>query len=114
MTLEIRPTAGPSREYHFPKFTRHVMPNGLKIIVAPTRKLPVVTLLAVVDAGAITDLSGFEGLAQITAKALRRRTESKFWKASSDSDHHSKPVPTGTAQLSALRFSRSIWQKAFR
>jgi len=77
MTIAIRPTAGPSREYHFPEFTRHVMPNGLKVLVAPTRKLPVVTLLAVVDAGAITDPSGFEGLAQITAEALREGTEKK-------------------------------------
>lgn len=77
MTVAIRPTAGPSREYHFPEFSRHVMPNGLNVIVAPTYKLPVVTLLAVVDAGAIADPSGFEGLAQITAEALREGTEGK-------------------------------------
>ena len=77
MTLAIRPAPGPSREYHFPEFTRHVMPNGLRVIVAATHKLPVVTLLAVVDAGAITDPSGFEGLAQITAEALREGTEKK-------------------------------------
>jgi zinc protease len=77
MTAATRPPAGPPREYHFPEFIRHVMPNGLKVIVAPTHKLPVVTLLAIVDAGAITDPSGFEGLAQITAEALREGTEKK-------------------------------------
>lgn len=77
MKLAIRPTPGPSREYHFPEFSRHVMANGLKVIVAPVDKLPVVTLVAVVDAGAISDPSGFEGLAQITAEALREGTDKK-------------------------------------
>lgn len=77
MTLAIRPAPGPSREYHFPEFSRHVMANGLKVIVAPVHKLPVVTLVAVVDAGAIADPTGFEGLAQITAEALREGTEKK-------------------------------------
>lgn len=77
MTLAIRPAPGPPRQYHFPDFSRHVIANGLTVIVAPVHKLPVVTLVAVVDAGAISDPSGFEGLAQITAEALREGTELK-------------------------------------
>jgi zinc protease len=38
------------------------------------KKLPVVTVLAVVDAGAIADPRGKEGLAQLTAEALREGT----------------------------------------
>lgn len=74
MTVSIRPAPGPSRTYQFPRFERTVLPNGLRIIVAPVRKLPVVTVLAVIDAGATSDPPEREGLAQLTAEALREGT----------------------------------------
>lgn len=46
----------------------------MKVIVAPVPKLPVVTVLAVVDATASADPEGKEGLAEITAQALRDGT----------------------------------------
>ena len=46
----------------------------MQIIVAPVRKLPVVTVLAVIDATAIADPAGKEGVAEITAQALRDGT----------------------------------------
>ena len=75
MTVSIRPQPGPLREYRFPSFERHSLANGVRIIVAPVRKLPVVTVLAVVDAGASMDPHGQEGLAQLTAEALREGTK---------------------------------------
>lgn len=77
MTVAIRPAPGPAREYHFPEFTRHTLKNGIRVIVAPIRKLPVVTVLAVVDAGAGLDMAGYEGLAQLTAEALREGNEKR-------------------------------------
>ncbi len=74
MTTSARPKPGPSREYHFPPFERNVLPNGLRVIVAPVRKLPIVTVLAVIDAGAVYDPAGQEGLAQLTAQSLREGT----------------------------------------
>src|SRR5688572_1955809 len=71
MTVLTRPAPGPSRTYQFPRFERTALPNGLRLIVAPVRKLPVVTVLAVIDAGATSDPPGLEGLAQLTAEALR-------------------------------------------
>lgn len=50
------------------------MPNGMRVIIAPVRKLPVVTVLAVVNAGASADAKGREGLAQLTAETLREGT----------------------------------------
>lgn len=73
----IRPTAGPPREYHFPKFERLTLSNELRIVVAPARKLPIVTILAVVDAPAIKELPGEEGLAELTAVSLREGTKSR-------------------------------------
>ncbi|MFN2601288.1 MAG: M16 family metallopeptidase [Gemmatimonadaceae bacterium] len=75
MTVVSRPLPTQAREYHFPEFSRHTLDNGLKVIVAPVRKLPVVTVLAVIDAGANRDSNGIEGLAQLTAELLREGTE---------------------------------------
>jgi zinc protease len=46
----------------------------MRLIIAPVPKLPVVTVLAVIDATAIADPAGKEGVAEITAQALRDGT----------------------------------------
>ena len=74
MTVALRPSPTQPREYHFPRFSRHTMSNGIRVIVSPVRKLPVVTVLAVVDGGASADPTGKEGLAQLTAEMLREGT----------------------------------------
>jgi zinc protease len=65
-----RPVPGPAREYHFPRFERSSLTNKLRVIVAPIHRLPIVTVLAVVDAGALWDSKGHEGIAPLTAKLL--------------------------------------------
>ncbi|HET9426177.1 MAG TPA: pitrilysin family protein [Gemmatimonadaceae bacterium] len=65
-----RPVPGPAREYHFPHFERAELPNGLRIVVAPITRLPIATVLAVVDAGALWDEKRREGTAPLTAKLL--------------------------------------------
>lgn len=74
MTVALRPPPGLSRDYQFPKFFRHSLANGLQLIVAPVRKLPVVSVMVVVDATALDDPLGKEGTAQLTAEALREGT----------------------------------------
>src|SRR5579862_9178761 len=69
-----RPTPGPVREYHFPRVERLALANGLAIIVAPLPRLPIATVLAVVDGGASWDRPGREGLAQLVAKLLLEGT----------------------------------------
>ncbi len=73
-TASPRPAAGKPREYRFPDFETRILPNGLRIIVAPVRAYPVVTVLAVVEAGATRDPDGLHGLAQITTRALEEGT----------------------------------------
>ena len=70
-----KPTPGPSRAYRFPAFERSTLDNGLSIVVAPIRKLPVVTALALVDAGAAADAPNEAGVALLTARALAEGTE---------------------------------------
>ena len=69
------PEPGPPREYHFPRFERRHLENGVELIVAPVAKLPVVTVAILVDAGAVCDPSGREGTAQLVAKLLLEGTE---------------------------------------
>ena len=70
MTSVMRPRTGISRPYAFPATTRFALGNGLRVVVAPMPRLPLVSVLAVVDAGAAGDRCGHEGLAMLTAMAL--------------------------------------------
>lgn len=70
-----RPEPGPRRQYHFPAFERRRFENGLELIVSPVRKLPLITVAAVFDAGAVCDPAGREGTAQLVAKLLLEGTE---------------------------------------
>ena len=74
-TAPARPLPGPSREYRFPAFERLTLPNGLSLVVAPVAKLPIVTTLALIDAGAVADPVAQEGVALITARALAEGTD---------------------------------------
>ncbi|MFL5614248.1 MAG: M16 family metallopeptidase [Gemmatimonadaceae bacterium] len=71
-----RPAAAPPRPYQFPRFERRVLPNGLRLIIAPIPKLPIVTIAALADAGAVCDPPNRAGLAQLTAKLLLEGTTS--------------------------------------
>ena len=71
-----RPAPGPPRAYHFPRFERRTLGNGLRLVVAPVHKLPVVSVLAVVDGGAVCDPEGQEGVALLTARLLGEGTVS--------------------------------------
>jgi len=70
-----RPTPGATRDYRFPAFERLTLENGLSIVVAPVAKLPLVTVAALIDAGAAADPRGKEGVAQLTAHVLAEGTE---------------------------------------
>ncbi len=65
-----RPEPATPREYHFPRFERRTLANGLRLVVAPVSKLPIVTVLAVVEAGATVEPAGKGGVAALTASLL--------------------------------------------
>ena len=72
--LQPRPSPAPPRPYHFPSFEHITLENGLGVIVAPVRSLPVVTVMLVNDASASAEPSGREGVANLTARALLEGT----------------------------------------
>jgi len=65
-----RPNPGPPREYHFPRFERRRLENGIELVVAPVTKLPLVTVAILSDAGSVCDPAGREGVAQLVAKLM--------------------------------------------
>ena len=77
MTPNLRPASGAPRPYEFPAVTRFTLDNGLRIVVAPMPRLPLVSVLAVIDAGASSDAAGHEGLAMLTASALAEGTAAR-------------------------------------
>lgn len=72
--VRTRPSPSAPRDYHFPLFERRALSNGLRLIVATVPKLPIVTVAAIFDAGAICDPDGREGLAELAAKLLLEGT----------------------------------------
>ena len=69
-----RPAPLPPRPYQFPRFERRRLANGMQLVVAPVRKLPVATAIALVDAGAVCGYKGREGIALLTAQLLLEGT----------------------------------------
>jgi predicted Zn-dependent peptidase len=62
------------RPYQFPAIERATLANGLQVMVVPMHRLPIVTVLALVDVGASADPRGQEGLAAMTARTLDEGT----------------------------------------
>lgn len=69
-----RPSPLPPRPYTFPEFERQRLANGMQLVVAPVRKLPIATVIALVDAGAVCDGRDREGIATLTCDLLLEGT----------------------------------------
>jgi len=74
MVTSLRPKPGPVRSYHFPDFVDQKLSNGVRLVTVPVAKLPVVTVLVIVDAGSTDDPPGKEGVAALTAGLLLEGT----------------------------------------
>jgi len=66
----LRPLPAAPRDYRFPPFERRTLDNGLRIVVAPVAKLPLVTVFALIEAGAATEPSAQAGVASLTVRLL--------------------------------------------
>ena len=74
MVTSIRPKTGPTHDYRFPRFRDVALSNGIRLITAPVAKLPLVTVLVLIDAGSANDALGKEGTAALTASGLLEGT----------------------------------------
>lgn len=74
MVTSLRPKSGPTRRYRFPEFHDEVLPSGIRLVTAPVAKLPLATVLIIVDAGSVSEPRGKEGIASLTAAGLLEGT----------------------------------------
>jgi predicted Zn-dependent peptidase len=74
MVASLRPKSGPTRQYHFPAFHDEVLPSGIRLVTAPATKLPLATVLVIIDAGSVSEPRGKEGVAALTAAGLLEGT----------------------------------------
>ena len=74
MVTSLRPKPGPLRSYRFPEFVDQRLPTGIRLVTVPVAKLPVVTVLVIIDAGSTDDPPGKEGVAALTAGLLLEGT----------------------------------------
>lgn len=72
-----RPVPSTPRDFEFPHFERSALPNGMKIIVAPSHRLPVVTAILVMDGGAMSEAVSTEGASDIVVRALLEGSRDK-------------------------------------
>jgi zinc protease len=69
-----RPEPSAPRPYHFPRFERYTLENGMVLLVAPMQKLPIVSVMLLTDAGAMSEGPAQDGAASLTARALLEGT----------------------------------------
>ncbi len=69
------PQSGQPRAFNFPKFERFTLANGLRVLHAPHRKLPLVTFQLITKNGGFTDPENQTGITAITAKMLMEGTK---------------------------------------
>jgi zinc protease len=74
MVTSLRPKSGPPRHYHFPKFHDQMLSNGIRLLTAPVEKLPLATVLVIVNAGSVNEPRGKEGIAALTTAGLLEGT----------------------------------------
>lgn len=74
MVTSLRPKSGPARRYCFPEFHDEVLLSGIRLVTAPVGKLPLATVLVIVDAGSVNEPRGKEGIAALTAAGLLEGT----------------------------------------
>jgi zinc protease len=70
--LLASPLATAASELTLPPVVRTTLPNGLRLVVAEYRELPLLNVVVFVGAGAAQDPPGKEGLAMLTASGLKR------------------------------------------
>lgn len=68
--VTAKPGPAAPRDYHFPRFERRTLRNGIQLVVAPVAKLPLITVLALVEAGAAVEPTTKHGVAALTARLL--------------------------------------------
>jgi predicted Zn-dependent peptidase len=123
-----RPTAGAPRPWTFPKFERRAVAGG-RMLAAHLPGRPLAVTAVVLDAGAATEPSGREGVAELVARALSEGTSARdaygfgvagerlgaTWRASSDWDslRAGFEVPVGELRAATELLAEAVRDATF-
>lgn len=72
--LDVRPSAGPPRDYHFPAFERIRLLNGLTLLVVNLPGRPLLAAQLLLPGGATAERPELAGVTALTARALSEGT----------------------------------------
>ncbi|MDQ3449119.1 MAG: insulinase family protein [Chloroflexota bacterium] len=75
--LNVRPSPREPREYHFPRFERHVLPNGLTLLSAHLPGRPLLSAQLVFRGGASIEAAERAGVTVLAARALTEGTQKR-------------------------------------
>ncbi|MGH9456293.1 MAG: M16 family metallopeptidase [Thermoanaerobaculia bacterium] len=104
MTFRDRaPDPAPPRPYHFPPILREELPNGLRLLIAVREGAPLLTVRAVLHAGADHDPSDLPGIAVFTAEMLEEGAAGKA----------SMEIAEQVATLGAALWVGADWDASF-
>jgi zinc protease len=73
--LDVRPSAGHPRTYHFPKFERRILGNGAQLLVADLPGRPLLAVRVILEGGASYEPAERGGVSILAAHALTEGTE---------------------------------------
>lgn len=85
-----------------PAHTRQTLPNGIQVVMAPRREIPMITLRALVRGGSDADPGELYGLTAATAELLRRGT------AEFDADRFAEKLDALGAELTVTANREAI------
>lgn len=71
------PEPSASRSFSMPKPVEKTLPNGLRVIVAQTKNVPIVTAQLLIKSGGEADPNNLAGLADFTASLLTKGTKTR-------------------------------------
>lgn len=75
--LDVRPTPRQPRDYHFPRFERHVLSNGLTLLSAHLPGRPLLNAQLVFRGGATVEPADRSGVTVLAARALTEGTDKR-------------------------------------
>ena len=75
--LDVRPTPRQPRDYHFPRFERHVLSNGLTLLSAHLPGRPLLNAQLVFRGGATVEPADRSGVTVLAARALTEGTDER-------------------------------------
>ncbi len=100
--FRIRPGPGVARPYRFPTTESHTLSNGMRVFIAPLRRLPAATVLFLAPAGGEEERFDDAGLASLTALGLSEGTTQRSASA----------LAASFEQLGGEMFSGAEWTHA--